>query len=177
MRWPAKGQWFFIVLSVLAVVVLLVSVYDILYNEEWLTWVGAFYGVLLLLVVVMLYLRLTEQPAKKTAVAEFEKTLKGALHHFKCPSCGGVFAVKKSRQDNKKSFLLTCPDCGMTGMVPSTPSVIVAEIPEKKSTSKNFTCQQCGEWVMVWAEGTELASDLHVYSCPYCGAQQDLQST
>ena len=38
----------------------------------------------------------------------------------------------------------------------------------------NFKCSNCGEGVIVWAEGTELYHDVNVYSCPYCGIEKTL---
>jgi len=162
----------FIALILFACVVLLLSFWDIIYDEQWLERVIALYGILFVLAILFL-ISLTHK--KPSTVEEFEKSLKGALHHFKCPSCGGVFAIKKSKHDNKQAFTLTCPDCGAVGLIPPKPSLVVGEIPEKKSVNKNFTCGTCGEWIMVWAEGTTLASDLHVYSCPYCGTKHDMR--
>ena len=122
---------------------------------------------------------LVSRAMKKTTEAsptmqEFEKTLEGQLHHFKCPNCNGIFAIKKSKHNNKKTFVLTCPDCGHVGTISSSPKVVVDQIPEKKSVNKNFKCEQCGEWVSIWAEGTDLFSDIHIYSCPYCGEKQSM---
>jgi predicted RNA-binding Zn-ribbon protein involved in translation (DUF1610 family) len=165
----------FIGIILLGLFVFLLSLWDILYQEHWMERIIALYGILIILTLLLTVSVGRKKPAEKKTVDEFEKTLKGTLHHFKCPSCGGIFAIKKSTQDNKKPFSLTCPDCGVTGTIPTTPTHIVATIPEKKSINKNFRCERCGEWIMVWAEGTSLASNLHVYSCPYCGATQDLR--
>jgi len=167
----------FIGIILLGVVVLLLSLWDILYNENWLERIIALYGILVILTVLFLYIATKKKPVKKNIVNDFEKTLKGPLYHFKCPSCGGIFAVKKSKQNNKKPFMLTCPDCGITGVVPSQPSHVVEKIPEKKSMNKNFRCEHCGEWITIWAEGTTLVDNLHVYTCPYCGTKQDLRQT
>jgi predicted RNA-binding Zn-ribbon protein involved in translation (DUF1610 family) len=166
----------FIGLIVLGFLVLLFSLWDILYNEQWLERIVALYGILIILTVLFLASAMKKKPAEKiTTVDDFEKSLKGPLRHFKCPSCGGVFAVKKSKQNDKKPFTLTCPDCGITGVIPSQPSHVVEKIPQKKSVNKNFRCEQCGEWIMIWAEGTTLTNDIHVYSCPYCGAKHDMR--
>ncbi len=104
---------------------------------------------------------------KKTAVSkdiveEFEKTLEGKLYHFKCPTCQGIFAIKKSSRNNKKPFTLTCPDCGTIGKISSSPPVIVEEIPEQKSENIKFKCKSCGERVSIWAEGTDLVQDIQI---------------
>jgi predicted RNA-binding Zn-ribbon protein involved in translation (DUF1610 family) len=164
----------FVGIICLAFLVLLFSILDILYNEKWLERIIALYGILIILTLLFLVSKEWKKPVEKKTVDEFEKSLKGRLQHFKCPSCGGVFAIKKSKHNNKKPFTLTCPDCGTTGTVPSKPSQIVEEIPEKKSVHKKFRCESCGEWIMVWAEGADIVSDIRVYSCPYCGTKQDL---
>ena len=79
--------------------------------------------------------------------------------------------------ENQKVYPFTCPDCGNIGLVPSKPRLISEEVPEKKSVNKNFTCERCGEGIMVWAEGADLATGLRVYSCPYCGTQDSMHLT
>lgn len=159
-----------------AFVVLVFSIWDILSDEQWLERIIALYAILIILCILFLVSRTKRQPIVHKTVDEFEKSLKGRLQHFKCPSCGGIFAIKKSKQNNKKPFMLTCPDCGMTGNVPSKPVRVLEEIPERKSVHKRFICEHCGEWMMVWAEGAELVSDVRVYSCPYCGTKHDLNA-
>ena len=167
----------FIGLIILGFLVLVFSLGDILYNEHWLERIIALYGILIILTVLFLISAIKKKPAEKIKVDDFEKSLKGTLRHFKCPSCGGIFAVKKSKQNNKKAFTLTCPDCGITGVIPSEPSRVVEKIPQKKSVNKNFRCEHCGEWIMIWAEGTTLSNDIRVYSCPYCGTKHDMRQT
>jgi predicted RNA-binding Zn-ribbon protein involved in translation (DUF1610 family) len=164
----------FVAIIILAFVVFLFSLWDIVYNEQWLERIIALYGILVILTVLFLVSKEKKKPVVKKTVDEFEKSLKGKLHHFKCPLCDGIFAIKKSKQNNKKSFTLTCPDCGTIGTVPSKPSRVLEEIPEKKSVHKNFKCEHCGEWITVWAEGVDIVTDVHVYSCPYCGTKQDM---
>jgi predicted RNA-binding Zn-ribbon protein involved in translation (DUF1610 family) len=166
----------FIAIIFFAFLVFIFSLWDILNHEQWLERIIALYGILVLLTFLFLVSREKKKPVIQKSVDTFEKSLEGKLQHFKCPSCGGIFAIKKSNQNNKEPFTLTCPDCGMTGSIPSKPTQIHEEIPDKKSVHKNFQCQNCGEWVMVWAEGKDMIQDqnVHVHSCPYCGAKQDL---
>ena len=173
----SRGNLPFIGIIVCAFMVLIFSLWDIIYHEQWLERIIALYGILIILCVLFIVSKGRKQLVVKKTVVEFEKSLKGKLHHFKCPSCGGIFAIKKSKHNNKKPFTLTCPDCGMTGIVTSKPTQILEEIPEKKSIHKNFTCEHCGEWMMVWAEGVDIIQDVHVYSCPYCGAKHDLSAS
>jgi len=100
---------------------------------------------------------------------EFEKSLTGQLYHFKCPNCEGFFAIKKSKSNNKKTIKLTCPDCGIIGVIPPDPFLIEEEIPKKKSIKVNFICNICGEGITIWAEGTEMINNTQVFSCPFCG--------
>lgn len=162
-----------------AFLVFLFSLWDILYNEQWLERIIALYGILILLTFLFLVSREKKKPLAQQSVDTFEKSLEGKLQHFKCPSCNGIFAIKKSNQNNKQPFTLTCPDCGMTGSISSQPPQIQDEIPETKSDHKNFQCKNCGEWVMIWAEGVDMIQDqnIHVFSCPYCGVKQTLNPT
>lgn len=169
----------FIVIIFFAFLVFVFSLWDILYHEQWLERIVALYVILILLTFLFLISREKKKPVVQKSVDDFEKSLEGKLQHFKCPSCSGIFAIKKSKHNNKKQFMLTCPDCGMTGFIPSKPSQIQQEIPKNKSVHKNFQCQNCGETIMVWAEGVDMIQEqkIHVYSCPYCGEKQALNPT
>ena len=79
-----------------SIIVLFFSIFDILYDEQWLQIVLAVYAVLIIFTIVLLFFA----PAKKTAVSkdiveEFEKTLEGKLYHFKFKNCQVLFAIKK----------------------------------------------------------------------------------
>jgi predicted RNA-binding Zn-ribbon protein involved in translation (DUF1610 family) len=169
----------FIAIIFFAFLVFIFSLWDILNHEQWLERIIALYGILILLTFLFLVSREKKKQIQQIPVNQFEQSLEGRLQHFKCPSCGGIFAIKKSKSDNKELFTLTCPDCGKTGSIPSTPTQIREDIPEKKSIHKNFQCRNCGECIMIWAEGVDIIPDekIHVYSCPYCGSQQALSLT
>lgn len=171
-----RGKLPFITIILLALVILILSLWDIIYNQQWIQRILALYGILIIIVVVLLFLK-TKKTTDIDTVREFEKTLEGKLQHFKCPNCNGIFAIKKSKHENKKPFSLTCPDCGNIGKISSTPNLIVDEIPDQKSVKTNFTCENCGEWVSIWAEGTDLFKDIKINSCPYCGRKQSMAIT
>jgi len=169
----SQHKLLFVVILFLSVVVLFLSLFDILYGNEWLLIILALYAVLIIFAIVLLFLKPTKKMAKsKDIVEEFEKTLEGKLYHFKCPQCEGIFAIKKSKHNNKKPFTLTCPDCGTVGRISGSPTVVVEEIPEQKSENIKFKCKNCSERVSIWAEGTELVKNVEIYSCPYCGERQ-----
>lgn len=168
-----RGTGIFILLMLLSFWVLLFSFWDIMFDKGWILPVIGAYAFLLFLSIIFLILT-SRSPATKVTIEEFEKTLKGKLHHFKCPNCEGIFAIKKSKHNNKKPFKMNCPDCGKVATVSPTPRRIEGEIPEKKSVNVNFKCDSCGEGVTVWAEGAELYSDVDVHSCPYCGLEKSM---
>ena len=141
----------FVAMILLACVVLILSLWDIIYERQWIQGILALYGILAILTIVLLFLRTQKKSTDANAVKEFEKTLEGKLYHFKCPNCNGIFAVKKSKRNNKKPFTLTCPDCGYIGKIPPTP-------------------------ISIWAEGTDLFQDIQIHSCPYCGEKQSMNS-
>jgi len=116
-----------------------------------------------------LFFKIRKKEAFINLIKEFEKSLKGPLFHFKCPKCKGFFAIKKSKSDNKKTIKMTCPDCGIIGVIPPNPSIVEEEVPEKKSINANFRCNICGEGLTIWAEGTEILDDIKVFTCPFCG--------
>jgi len=167
----------FAAIILLSIVVLLSSLFDIVYEKQWLQIILTLYAILIIFTIVLLFLKPTKKIVESgDIVEEFEKTLKGKLYHFKCPNCNGIFAIKKSKSNNKKPFTLTCPDCGTVGKISSSPPVIVEEIPEQKSENIKFKCKSCGERVSIWAEGTDLFRNIQVYSCPYCGEKQPMKN-
>jgi len=172
MRWiESPGR--FTLLLLLGFWVLFFSFWGVIFNKTWIFLILASYAVLLILSVVLIFLK-SAKPASTSIIEEFEKTLSGRLYHFKCPSCNGVFALKKSKRNNKKTFKITCPDCGKMGVISPLPRCVEEEIPDKKSVNINFKCTNCGEFVTVWAEGAELYSDIRVFSCPYCGIEKNM---
>jgi len=174
MSWM-KNKGSFALLTLFGFLVLVFSIFDIVYDKGWFVVIISLYVILIILIIVALVIKF-EGKSKKIAytVEEFEKSLKGGLFHFKCPTCSGVFAIKKSKSNDNQTVKMTCPDCGAIGFIPPNPFCIEEEIPEKKSIKANFKCTSCGEGVTVWAEGTKLYKDMNVYSCPFCGEKKPL---
>ena len=171
----AQSKIPFIAIILLACVVLFFSLWSVVYEDQWFQSILALYGILIILAVVLVFLSSKKKSTDfKHVVKEFEKTLEGKLHHFKCPNCNGIFAIKKSKRNNKKSFTLTCPDCGNIGTISPTPKLIVEKIPKQKSVKTSFKCKNCGEFVSIWAEGTDLFHEMKIHSCPYCGKKQSM---
>ena len=164
-----------ILMGLLYLWVFLFTLFDISFDKGWKTYLIISYGILILLNLFLIYIRIKDTKRLYNNIEEFEKTLKGGLYHFKCPSCTGIFAIKRSKSNNKKSVKMTCPDCGTIGVIPSYPLCIEEEIPEKKSVNANFKCLTCGEAITVWAEGTDLQKDIQVFSCPFCGITKPLK--
>ena len=174
MKWfGGTGPIYIIIL--LGLISLFFTFFDIIFNKDWIFFVLGLYMVLIVFSLLVFYYRNLIKKIPSLSIKEFEKMLKGGLFHYKCPSCNGIFAIKKSKSNNKKPFLLTCPDCGFIATIPSYPKEIKGDIPEKKSTNANFRCFNCGEGITIWAEGTKLFSDVNVYSCPFCGNKENLR--
>jgi predicted RNA-binding Zn-ribbon protein involved in translation (DUF1610 family) len=163
------------IIIIFGLFILFFSVYDIIFKKGWILITFILYAVLLVIIIYTIFLKAKKQVVFVDIVEEFEKTLKGGLNHFKCQVCGGIFAVKKSRGDNKKYIKMTCPDCGAIGVIPPIPAQVDEVIPEKKSIKANFKCNLCGEGITVWAEGTDLFKDMYIHSCPFCGEDQTMK--
>ena len=160
---------------IIGLVLLVFTIFDaVLLDGLYVQVLGIYVAMIIMLLIIVFYITL-ERSRIVYSVEEFEKTLKGGLYHFKCPVCGGIFAIKKSKSDNKKDVKMTCPDCGALGVIPSNPMVVENEIPEKKSDKANFKCMRCGERITVWAEGTDLYKNVGVYTCPFCGVEKPLK--
>jgi len=170
-----KNKFFYLLTCIFALIILIVSIWSIIYEDQWIQGIIALYGILaIIMVVIVLYFLDKKQLGTRSSVKVFEKTLEGKLHHFKCPNCNGIFAVKKSKRENRKPFTLTCPDCGNVGIIPNTPKIVEDEIPDEKSKKIKFTCTNCGEFISVWAEGTDLKNNVQVFTCPYCGTEKSM---
>lgn len=172
-----KQLWLLILFILLGFCVLIFSVYDVVYDMGLVVVSISAYAVLIVIVIYLIFQRSKrkEAPVDMDVVEEFEKTLEGGLYHFKCPTCEGFFAVKKSKGDNKQYVKMTCPDCGAIGFIPPNPVIVEEEIPEKKSIKAKFECGSCGEGITIWAEGTDLYKKLRIYSCPYCGQDETMR--
>jgi predicted RNA-binding Zn-ribbon protein involved in translation (DUF1610 family) len=170
-----KNKLFYILIIIASLVILLVSLWSLVYADQWLQGIIALYGIIvIILIVIVFYLLDKKLLVGKDAVQEFEKTLEGKLHHFKCPKCNGIFAIKKSKHENRKPFSLTCPDCGNVGTIPSNPKLIEDEIPDEKSVKTKFTCNKCGEFISIWAEGVDPVNNVKIFTCPYCGNKKSM---
>ena len=175
MSW-IKSKWPFFLLTFSALWAMIISIFDIIFDKGWINIILAVYAIILALVIFLIFIRSIKTQGETTdIISEFEKTVKGGLYHFKCPTCSGIFAIKKSKRNDKKYVKMTCPDCGVIGIIPPYPAQLEEEIPEKKSIKANFKCNTCGEGITVWAEGTELYQGVHVFSCPYCGEQETMK--
>jgi predicted RNA-binding Zn-ribbon protein involved in translation (DUF1610 family) len=172
-----KESWKLFIFIILGLLLLIFSFVDVLYNMGLIVVSLPAFILVLFIFIFLIYRRLKTKivPVEMDVIEEFEKTLEGGLYHFKCPTCSGFFAIKKSKGDNKQYVKMTCPDCGAIGVIPPTPASIEDVIPEKKSIKANFKCDICNEGLTIWAEGTDLYKKLRVYTCPYCGEIESMK--
>jgi len=169
----SNGPYFLLIL--LGLWVFIFTLFDIVYDKGWQFFLIAAYFILIVLIIVLAITKRMKKAKPALTIEEFEKMLKGGLFHFKCPTCEGIFAIKKSKSNDEQPVKMTCPDCGAIGIIPKHPKSVEEEIPEKKSLKANFRCAVCGEGITVWAEGAELFDDTCVFSCPFCGCDEKLE--
>ena len=155
MRWiETKGPY--ILLGILFLWIFVFAIYNSYFDKGWqLILIGTFL-ILSILTILVTVIKTTKKPKTQANVKEFEKSLKGGLFHFKCPTCKGIFALKKSKSNDEKPVKITCPDCGIVGIISPKPKSCIEEIPEKKSVKASFKCASCGEGITIWAEGSIL---------------------
>ena len=101
MNW-LKTNGPFYVLGIFAIWVFILSIFDIIYDKDWMAVLLALYAIILIIVLYIILTRSQKEKPTIDTIEEFEKTLKGGLYHFKCPICLGFFAVKKSKSNDKK---------------------------------------------------------------------------
>ena len=168
MRWM-KGSEPFIILVIIGFCLTIFGISSIIFNLGLILFIFALYVLLIVIAIILVFFGKKKEEVIISSLEEFEKSLTGELFHFKCQNCNGIFAIKKSKGDNKKTIKMTCPDCGNIGVIPPNPAFVEEEIPEKKSAKANFKCDVCGEGITIWAEGTDLFNKTQVFSCPFCG--------
>ncbi|MBS3778509.1 MAG: hypothetical protein KGY50_04380 [Candidatus Thermoplasmatota archaeon] len=165
----------FAITAIASILLVLVSLYDILYlQRRFFYWFVASIALVIWSVFLFFYMYQSSGNQMDTIVS-FEKTLHGRLYHFKCSQCGGIFALKESRKNDIRNLKLTCPDCGSVGRISSHPPQITDCIPSEKSPRVSFICTKCGERLNVWAEGKTLSDHISIFSCPYCGSKKPLK--
>ncbi len=172
-RFREKGP--FLILFFLGICALIIAIFDVIYAQGWLLITIVLFIAIIFIAFVLLLLKIQKKGITVDAFEDFEKKLRGGLFHFKCPTCNGIFAIKKSKSNNKKPLKLTCPDCGAFGIISPNPPIIEGKIPEKKSINADFLCKNCGEGITLWAEGKNLYKKIVVYSCPFCGKDELLK--
>lgn len=152
-------------------ILLALCVIDIvLFGSNYFIGIFVGYGVVAILL-SFLVVSLSLIPNKNTLnLTKFQKALRGGLYHFCCCRCGGMFAVKRSRYNDRRSFFLLCPICGRKGRtIVGNAFFSVNSIPVEKSSPVRFACRSCGEYVSLWVEGSAPFEDSRLLSCPYCG--------
>ena len=174
-NYSLKENSFFFVFVLFSAIVFILSVFDITLDLGLEIFLIISYIIIFTILILSILFYYQKRKIPPLSVDEFEKSLSGGLFHFKCPVCGGIFAVKKSRGNNGINTKMTCPDCGIVGNVRKNPECVIEEIPEKKSLKANFRCRNCGEGVTVWAEGSDLYNDTKVLVCPFCDIKKPLQ--
>ncbi len=163
------------ILLIVGIIIFILSIFDILFDQGWILFLAAGYIIIFSLLVIPLFSFYSEKKIPSLSIEEFEKSLSGGLFHFKCPVCDGIFAVKKSKGNDNLVTEMTCPDCGIVGIISDNPDCTIEEIPEKKSPKENFRCRNCGEGVTIWAEGSNLFSDTKILVCPFCKNKKPLE--
>lgn len=169
LRWRVM----FAITAVAGVIVLLFVSYTI-FSLKFLiaSWLYPWIIIVVSIVLILFGYQLSRR--KKEAIILFEKTLHGGLHHFQCPRCFGLFAVKESRKNNIHFLTLTCPICGSIGRITSHPPLHIDQIPPEKSPRVTFFCKGCKERINIWAEGSTLSEKIFIFSCPYCGSKRPM---
>jgi len=102
------------IIFIWACIIFFFTLWDIFYQKEWQQELLAVYGILLILAVVLIFLRSVHK-IDETASEEEQ------MVYYQCPSCQEIFSISKSQRDAEEFFTLTCPDCGKTGKISTTP--------------------------------------------------------
>lgn len=123
-----------VALILLACVVLFLTLWDIIYGKQLLQLLEfiferqmllrmlILYGILTIFAIVTIFSRMAKKSeAVSRSERKFEKSLESKLHHFKCPKCNEIFMIKKSKGNDDKPFIITCPCCGTVGKLPPKP--------------------------------------------------------
>ena len=100
----------------------LLQLLDYTFKRQMLQRIIILYGILAIFTIVLIFSRLTKKfEAVSRSGRKFERSLKSKLHHFKCPNCNGIFTIKKSKDTDNRSVIITCPRCMAIGRIPPKP--------------------------------------------------------
>jgi Zn finger protein HypA/HybF involved in hydrogenase expression len=175
---------------VLAVVVFLVSLWDIfgndsdLFEEIMLAYIVL--GVLALILYIGHKPDLDEEPVvlatpepmpEQDVVAEVTPGLEvQGPHHFRCPFCSNVFALELTHLQKRHETRMDCPFCANTIRIPSRPKLAPGEPVAMDSISAAeqavFVCSNCGEIIRYSAPGQRAEERARVHTCPHCGSDR-----
>ncbi len=145
----------------------LLQLFDFIFEREILQRILILYIIFITFLIVLIFLQ-TSKKFKDVLKSRrvFEKLIEDKLHYFKCPKCNEIFTIKKSKENENKPFIITCPCCGIVGRIPA----------ESRSVGNKFTCKICGEQVVIWAENIKSPHNVEVFTCPYCGEKQSMKN-
>lgn len=183
----------FKIIIALAVVIFLVSLWDIFVNESDLFEEIMLGYIVLAVAALILYLGhkpdLDEEepivlaepepmPAQDV-VAEIAPPqpldVKGP-HNFRCPFCSNVFALELTHLQKRHETRMDCPFCANTIRIPSRPKLAAGNPVEMNSVSAAeqavFVCGNCGEVLRYSAPGQRPEDRLRVHTCPHCGSDR-----
>ncbi len=167
---PMQKKLLFLLIILTAITTFILSLWDILYQNDWFASIMAAYGILFIGSILIFIIE------KKIPTTKIEDTLKGDISHYKCPQCNYIFTLKKSKKNNHHSFAFVCPTCGTKGTISDHPTIVQEDIPDQKSMITTFICKRCGEWVSVWSQGKTTLKDLQIGTCPFCGKEGTMTS-
>ena len=121
-----------IAIIILAIVLLIFTVRDLIYEKELIDLIDfiltrvmlqrilILYIILAIFVIVLIYTRATKKSEIVSLYGRiFEEPLERKTRHFKCPNCNVIFTIKKSKLNNNKKSTITCPSCKTVGYTPT----------------------------------------------------------
>lgn len=98
----------------------LLQLLDFIFKRQMLQKILILYSILTIFAIVLIYSRTAKKSeAVSRSGRKFEKLLESKSRHLKCPNCNEIFTIKKSKGNDNRSFVITCPCCRTTGWIPS----------------------------------------------------------
>jgi len=96
----------------------IIQLFNFIMKRQTLQRIIILYCILIIFGIFLIFSRFTKNfetiiHSKK----RYEKLLKNKLNHFKCPNCNGIFTIKKTKNINNKSVMITCPSCRTIGRI------------------------------------------------------------
>lgn len=160
-----RRRFLYGVMIVLDIVVVLATLWDIIFNDSDYQWfLLPAYAVLFVWGLLMLI-------SRRRHLQEVAELQAMQRTYLECENCNSVFQFGQLRFGERQRIGFTCPVCGDESALPGPGSTPVERVlPEAQVTEVTYACGNCAEEIVVGAFG-QTPVETRFRACPHCGVR------